>query len=506
MKPFRYRIYYLDDEQVNTHLFEQRFRGQYDIEVFNRVGEFLQAVCQHTPDLVVLDLMMPDITGFDVLNLLRSTRRSRFLPVLILTAMEKSESLAACFEQGADDFMLKPPDFTELGIRMESLILRHYRNREQVRQRRIDSMRRMISGFNHEFNNHLTILQSDVEMLGIGVTEPKQKERIERLLETVRRSANLLKVLTRLYSWKSESSRSCRLSDLMPRLKSMLEKQIQDSGIVLEWEDSTQKDLELVVSSEAMETVLDILMKNATESFFEQEKKDRKIRFEAQNSDQMLQIRVEDNGCGISQELLPKVFDLFFTTKGSLGGSLGTSKLTETGIGLSLAEVILGDCGGRIDLDSREGLGTVAGIMVPLGHPVHAGPEWQPQVRPHQGPIQVALVTDPGTDSMLLKEWMLLQGITCTEISPAVPSPRIPAESDVLLICHKGERAFGFVEKVREKWGRLPIIWLCEEHEKAEFETSLRVHDVQPIFRPLNYEELTDALDRLRWSPVFSRF
>jgi CheY-like chemotaxis protein len=82
----------------------------------------LQAAFDQTPDVVVLDLMMPHMDGFAVLRRLRQDQRTREVPVLVLTAKTAQDDRDQCFALGADAFMTKPFDPDELTRELESLM------------------------------------------------------------------------------------------------------------------------------------------------------------------------------------------------------------------------------------------------------------------------------------------------------------------------------------------------------------------------------------------------
>ena len=75
-----------------------------------------------TPDLILLDVIMPEMDGYEVLARLKQSEAWRDIPVLIISAVEEVESVARCIEAGADDYIVKPFDAGELVARISSLL------------------------------------------------------------------------------------------------------------------------------------------------------------------------------------------------------------------------------------------------------------------------------------------------------------------------------------------------------------------------------------------------
>lgn len=116
-------ILVVDDEESLTDLVSSalRFAG-YDVRAEDNGFDALRVVKQHTPDLIVLDVNMPDMDGFGVCRRLR--RDGNMVPVVFLTAREGIDDKRVGFRQGGDDYLTKPFSLEELGLRIEALLRR----------------------------------------------------------------------------------------------------------------------------------------------------------------------------------------------------------------------------------------------------------------------------------------------------------------------------------------------------------------------------------------------
>ena len=128
------RILVVDDNASNRDLLSRRLQRQGHTVLQAEDGTVALAVIEKEAlDLVLLDLMMPGISGYDVLTLLKSGPRFREIPVIMISALTELDSIVRCIEAGADDYLAKPFDPTLLRARVgSSLEKKHLRDRERA--------------------------------------------------------------------------------------------------------------------------------------------------------------------------------------------------------------------------------------------------------------------------------------------------------------------------------------------------------------------------------------
>jgi cyclic di-GMP phosphodiesterase len=115
-------ILVVDDEPVNVAVFSRLMtRLGYEVQTASSGELALQSVARQPPDLVLLDVNMPGIDGFEVCRRLKAGRSTRLIPVVLITALSASEDRIRGIDAGADDFVSKPPVFAELEARVRSL-------------------------------------------------------------------------------------------------------------------------------------------------------------------------------------------------------------------------------------------------------------------------------------------------------------------------------------------------------------------------------------------------
>jgi len=123
------RILVVEDDFDISNMLRIYFSGQgYDVQVAPRGGDALTLTRKQLPQLIVLDIMLPDMNGYDVCRELRSTTRTSHIPIIFLTQKDERSDKIAGLELGADDYITKPFDIEELKLRVKNQIDRAERD------------------------------------------------------------------------------------------------------------------------------------------------------------------------------------------------------------------------------------------------------------------------------------------------------------------------------------------------------------------------------------------
>jgi PleD family two-component response regulator len=119
------RIMVVEDDFDISNMLRIYFTGQgFDVQVAPRGSEALTLTRKQLPQLIVLDIMLPDIDGYEVCRRLRTTMRTRHIPIIFLTQKDERSDKIAGLELGADDYITKPFDIEELKLRVQNAIAR----------------------------------------------------------------------------------------------------------------------------------------------------------------------------------------------------------------------------------------------------------------------------------------------------------------------------------------------------------------------------------------------
>ena len=121
-----YSILVVDDNEMNRDLLTRRLEGQgYQVTTAVDGQQALDVLSRETFNLVLLDIMLPVINGYQVLERMKADQKSSHIPVIITTALDEADGKAKCIELGADDYLTKPFNPVTLKSRITDCLARH---------------------------------------------------------------------------------------------------------------------------------------------------------------------------------------------------------------------------------------------------------------------------------------------------------------------------------------------------------------------------------------------
>lgn len=128
-------ILVVDDDPRNVRLLEAMLLAEgYEAWSASSGEDALKLVAEKLPDLILLDVMMPGMNGFEVTEKLKSEPATNAIPVIIITALQDRESRLYALQAGADEFLTKPVDRAELSLRVKNLLLLQECRRRMAQQ------------------------------------------------------------------------------------------------------------------------------------------------------------------------------------------------------------------------------------------------------------------------------------------------------------------------------------------------------------------------------------
>ncbi|WP_292462080.1 PAS domain S-box protein [Methanolobus sp.] len=119
---YRSKVLVVDDDILNVRLIESQLMTEYDIETAHSGEEALAILDSEKPDIVILDVMMPGMSGYDVCRIMKSSKETCFIPVIIVTALSSRDDRIEGIQAGADEFLTKPFDRFEVLTRVRTLL------------------------------------------------------------------------------------------------------------------------------------------------------------------------------------------------------------------------------------------------------------------------------------------------------------------------------------------------------------------------------------------------
>lgn len=153
-------ILIVDDDQINSKIFAKRLgKKGHQVDVVSSGKECLEYLKEETPKnlIIILDIVMPELDGLEVLKRIREMKSPMEIPVIMLSGEEETEKIVECFSEGASDYLVKPAniDIATARIKTQEDLIGFYQG--HMKKKQLETIKSMVATFNHEINNPLTI-------------------------------------------------------------------------------------------------------------------------------------------------------------------------------------------------------------------------------------------------------------------------------------------------------------------------------------------------------------
>jgi two-component system, sensor histidine kinase and response regulator len=347
------KILIVDDAEDTVDLLRKRFRAEgYDTDQAFNGEEGLQKVSEYNPDLVVLDVMMPKMDGYEVCKRMKSDEKTKYIPVLMLTAKGEVDYKVKGLETGADDYMAKPFDYKELSARIRSLLSIKATHEKKVATEKTGALEQMIDEVAHEIRNPLTSIGGFARKVFNKLPEddPNRKY-LQMIIEDVAVLEDMIRQLIELKSMEISQKEPVNMNDLILDSLGVFQKEISEKNIQVKTELTENLPL-LSIDKKLMKRSLCNMIKNAIEAM---ETTAKELQIVSVFSGDTLNIKITDTGKGIDKDKIRNIFD-----------PMVSSKMFSPGLGLTFALKIVQYHNGTISVDSEPGRGTTFTITLPV--------------------------------------------------------------------------------------------------------------------------------------------
>lgn len=364
------RLLVVDDLPDNSFLIQAILEEEgFQIDVEDNGKSALERIEVSPPDLILLDVMMPGIDGYEVTRRVRQNENLPFIPILLITAYDQP-SVVKGLDLGADEFIRKPVEVDELLARVRSLLrLKHSLDeRDAIARQRED----FVSRLTHDLRTPMVAADRMLGLFLEGAFGEIPEEMEEALITLARSNQNLLEMVnTLLQVYRYEAGRqtlnlqAVDLSQVIEEVAQELEPLVTEEGLslVLEITDSVPS-----VEGDRLELrrVVTNLIGNAIK-FTDQGRVEVRLYpldlgSVSGPSGRWIKLEVQDSGPGID----PKDQSLLFERFGR-----GRHRLSGSGLGLHLSRCIVEAHQGEISLESSLGQGSCFGVQIPVKQSLH---------------------------------------------------------------------------------------------------------------------------------------
>lgn len=318
---------------------------------------------QGAPDLLLLDWMLPGVSGLEICHSARQRWDALRLPILMVTAKTDPESVYAAFDAGASDYVGKPFRGAELRARIGAHLRtrRLWEERERMeghlREReKLFTLGLLAGGVAHDLNNPLAVISAHAQVLQRRAPDPETAEQLRGILSAVDRCTRIVGDLLNFARRHPAERGSVDVAEVLRDTLGMRERHISTSGTELRVE--VDDDLPRIEADahQLQQVFLNILV-NAEHALAQG---GRTLRVRTQRVDEPVPsvvVELWNDGPPIPPDVLPHIFDPLFTTKPGEEG---------TGLGLFICRRIVREHGGWLDVRS-DADGTAFSVRLPIG-------------------------------------------------------------------------------------------------------------------------------------------
>ncbi len=371
MKMKKYRVLIVDDVEENLHVVAG-ILGKKDIAIsFAKNGvQAIKTALKKMPDLILLDINMPVMDGYEACKALKNDERTSNIPIIFLSALNEKENIVKGFDYGGVDYITKPFNKAELLSRVSThLELKYSKDKLKTQNEELKELNatkdKFFSIIAHDLKSPFSALLGFSTLLSEHFDKydvPKQKKFVDFIHDGLQSTH---KLLDNLLLW-SRTQRG--IIDFNPTKENLyllstetiepLKSSFVYKSIALKKE--IPDDIFITVDKEMLVTILRNLISNAIKFTPKEGEITIMARTITNDNQKVIEITVKDNGVGISPKVQSKLFKITESVS-----TKGTEKETGTGLGLILCKEFVEKHNGKIWVESEIGKGSIFSFTIP---------------------------------------------------------------------------------------------------------------------------------------------
>lgn len=357
----------VDDNKKNLQFLGHILHEKYKVAMARNGEHALKLANQLTPDLIILDIMMPEMDGYEVIGHLKKNDRTKEIPVIFLTAKVELEDVIEGFNLGAVDYLTKPFKAKELLVRIKNHLDLVYSKRKIAEQaEKLEANNhfkdKLFSIIGHDLRSPLSSLKLTLDLISRGLIEISTDEFQSTIINLSKSTDEAYVLLENLLGWAKSENGTINIEPerlemiyLAEETSRLLKMNLENKKIklVIDIEDSVTA----WADNQMTKTVLRNLVSNAVKFTPE----GGTITIKSYTTETCVYTDVIDTGVGISEENIEKIFK----QKGSVT-TYGTNNEPGSGLGLILCSDFVEKNGGELTISSKINEGSTFKFSLPL--------------------------------------------------------------------------------------------------------------------------------------------
>ena len=356
------RILIVDDNEMNRDVVEGLIDALGHTAVLAKSGkEALELISQRPqPDLILLDILMPEMDGYAVLQAIKKDKQLRSIPVIMISVVDEIESVVKCIEAGADDYLIKPFNAILLRARINACLeKKHHHDQEQKfnywlaesyqkLQKAEESRDSLFQMIVHDMNNPLTVVLGGLDNLKLCPQEHGVSDCCGDTLSDINTAAKQIHSLVKCILDLSEmeqggitvSKTTLNVAEVIRDLQQQFDKEVTKKNGCLSFHPPETAIL-CHADKSLLTRILQNLLRNAIK--YGMSNANPEIRISVEQTDKMIRLCVQDNGPGIPGECMGSIFTKFYQLDKSQKG---------LGLGLTFCKMAAEIMGGTLTVEN----------------------------------------------------------------------------------------------------------------------------------------------------------
>lgn len=354
------KVIVIDDNTVSLLLIAKILNNAgYKAIVTDDALNALEKIRVERPSLIILDIEMPDITGFELCKKIKTQDDLKDIPVIFLTANQETDTMVEGFQSGGVDFITKPFRKEELYVRVRNHIELAESRKTIIEMNK--SRDKLYSIIAHDIRSPLAGILQTIDAIDQGFFDPSSELFREIIRDLKNRTNETNTLLNSLLQWTRMQDKNValipkmnNLYEVMKSCISLLELNAREKNISIELK--LKKNFEAYCDEVSIHTVFRNLINNAikfTPEF-------GKLSIYGKTGLRYMEITVEDTGVGMSNEVINKIM-----VENEHYTSFGTHNEKGTGLGLMIVKNFVQRNKGLLKIESAEGLGSKFTVCLP---------------------------------------------------------------------------------------------------------------------------------------------